>query len=197
MAFTTGKREYQQTSNDDCKTTKELKVNKISDETHEEKSSTLKDEVKEALKWAQEKENIPEFPTDSLVFDEMKTKADEGDVYAQLAIGNHYEDEGLEHIAMKYYEMASLQGHPLGFLGLAYVVFTVIDDEQLSFDTFMKAANMGVSEAQYRVGLYYLKGWLEENRYPPIQDEEMALIWLKKAAVNQNEYALEILKILE
>ena len=60
----------------------------------------------------------------------------------------------------------------------------------------MKAANMGVSEAQYRVGLYYLKGWMEENRYPPIRDDDMALIWIKKAAVNQNEYAIELLKRL-
>ena len=90
--------------------------------------------------------------------EEFKLKASEGDTDAQLFLADHYMEEENEEEACAFYKLAADQGHPLGLLGLAFNKDCDDRDDLESFQLFLKAANLGDPEAQYRVSLFFLQG---------------------------------------
>ena len=153
----------------------------------------LKRQKEQAAKWSRQIDSFPELTHNSFIFLEMKRKADEGDVDAQLTIANHYYDEddglnGFQDLSYHYYTLASEQGHPTGFYGLSLIMSSSpMENELLAFETMMKAANMGLPDAQFRVGVFYLGS--QNNANYPQRDTKLAFYWVEKSAFNDFEAA--------
>ena len=117
---------------------------------------------------------------------QMKLKALEGDVDAQLFMGDHYKEEENNKESYVFYNLAANQGHPFGIYGLAIQTYNTIGDEHESFRLFMKAANLGVPEAQVQISLYFLRGDAELNLAVNLQE---GFTWMEKAAYIENKVA--------
>ena len=121
----------------------------------------------------------------SLSFDQLKVKANEGDVLAQYYLAleylkdNNAFKDSVE--AVKWLKKAAEKGHPgaQNVLGLAYERGWggLKKDDKEALKLYQKAANQNHAGGQYSLGLFYYKGLggLEKN-------EEEAYKLFKKAA---------------
>jgi TPR repeat protein len=108
---------------------------------------------------------------------EFRQKASEGDVNAQLFLADHYKEKENEEKATSFYKLAADQGNRLGILGLAYQT----DDDVDSYKLILKAALLGLPEAQFQISLRFLQG-AEDINIP--KNLEEGFLWMEKAANN-------------
>ena len=118
-------------------------------------------------------------------FNEFRPLAEQGDLKAQFALGNMY-DNGWgvtqnHKAAVKWYRKAAEQGSPAGqfYLGAKYANGTgVLKDYKEAFKWYQKSAKQGLAEAEFRLGLSYILG------VGVLKDLSKAKYWIKKAYEN-------------
>ncbi len=116
----------------------------------------------------------------------LKKSAQQGHEQAQAMLGKIYADRGNGAEAVKFYHMASEQGHIDATINLAMMYGSgdvVTKDSEKAHILFLKAANQGDPFAQYIVGLNYFHGeGSEENTGEAIK-------WFSKAAEQGEPHA--------
>jgi localization factor PodJL len=92
-------------------------------------------------------------------------------------LGAHFNE--LENVkqAAKFYKLAADQGNPFGIMGLAYNT----DDDLESFQLFMKAAIFGDCDAQFRIGVEFLRGAAHIDLPKNLEE---GFSWIEKSANN-------------
>jgi len=93
-----------------------------------------------ALQWEKQNDDIPDFEPGSIPFHMWKSKADGGDVDSQIVMGDHYLCEGDMDFAKHYFQLASDQGHPLGYFGVTKAMKCEDADLTLAFKSCIIAA---------------------------------------------------------
>jgi TPR repeat protein len=119
--------------------------------------------------------------------DELRNKAEKGDIDAQINLGRLYvRGEGVpkdEAEAVKWFRKAAYQGNDRGelFLGIMYYNgLGVPKDEAEAVKWYRKAAEQGNADAQYTLGFVYSQG------QGVAKDETESLKWHLKAAEQGN-----------
>jgi len=95
--------------------------------------------------------------------------------------------------AYRYYKAAADKGHKLAMNNLAgcYATGSGVDqDLRKAFELCLLAAELGDDDSQAKIGLHYLKG----DGVP--QNYEIGVLWLKKAAAQGYEPAINMLNTL-
>jgi len=101
-------------------------------------------------------------------FNDWKTKAEQGDLRAQVRLGFCYKNgnygQGVTKNpveAVKWFRKAAEQGEPEGQSALAYCYYEgsgVIKDQAEAVKWYLKSAEQGSSHAQIKLGYCYYKG---------------------------------------
>ena len=87
---------------------------------------------------------------------------------AQCTLGSHYESIGQHKLAFEYYEKSASNGYHRGLVSLGWAyqkgIGTDKDDAE-AFRCFVLAAQLGSSDAQWRVGKMYRDGTVVKQNY--------------------------------
>lgn len=142
---------------------------------------------------------------DSRSFQYLKEAAEYGHAEAQALLGRcYYYGEGCRQDyseAVKWYDMAEQRGSALAYngIGLCYekgykklTAGSTATPGQAAFMYYKKAADKGLSEGMANVGRCFLDS-IGVTNISPLE----AGRWLRKAALQGNEYALERIKGIE
>ncbi len=123
------------------------------------------------------------------LFEEQLDKAEDGDADAQYEVGIMYlKGQGVEEDraqAVRWLGSASLAGNEQAAAKLRRM-----DDQRDKFNALEERARAGDVEAQYEMGMMYLKGRGVEK------EQERARVWLGKAAKQGYEKAITRMGIL-
>jgi TPR repeat protein len=123
------------------------------------------------------------------LFEEQLDKAEDGDADAQYEVGIMYlKGQGVEEDraqAVRWLESASVAGNEQAAAKLRRM-----DDQRDKFTALEQQARAGDVEAQYEIGMMYLKGRGVEK------EQEQAYVWLGKAAKQGYEKAITRMGIL-
>lgn len=121
-----------------------------------------------------------------------------GDAYSQHVLGFYYEDGiGVEEdydMAISWYLKSAEQGysHAQYLLGFIYINKDKGHyNPTEAFNVFKKAAEQDSPVGQYMLSYCYLEG------IGVSKNSSQGLVWLRKAADNGNETAIEVLKVLK
>jgi TPR repeat protein len=124
--------------------------------------------------------------------------ADKGKAWAQAMLGNRYRlGTGVEQSyeqAIEYYTLAIQQDDPNAMFGLARMYEQGeggIKSIEQAIELYTQAANLGHVSAQYNLGCMYVNGEGVDQSF------ELAREWLIKAAVQDDEQALQNLQQLD
>jgi len=119
----------------------------------------------------------------SMIFNDIKSLAESGDILAQVIIGYMYEDgSGVEQDyaeAVKWYRKAAKQKNANAQCSLSYMYaygYGVAQDYAEAFKWFRKAAEQGDAIGQSNLGYMY------DNGHGIEQDKAKAVEWYRKAA---------------
>ena len=130
------------------------------------------------------------------IVNEIKIRADNGNVVSQTNLGKLYE-EGLGvncdyAVSIKWYRKASEQGYARAQTNLGVMYANgrgVAKDEVLAVEWYRKAAEQGYADAQYNLGVMYANGC------DVGKDEALAVEWYRKAAEQGYADALSRLEL--
>lgn len=138
----------------------------------------------------------PETKTPKTKIEQLREKAEKGDVNAQVDLGWAYE-KGINvkqdyKEALKWYHKAADQSNlwAINQIGLCHSRGNgVVASKPEAFEWYMKAAKQGYSWAQYNVGVYYERG------YAVKRDPSKAVEWYQKASDQENADAINNLGV--
>lgn len=132
----------------------------------------------------------------SVIFDDIKKKADGDDPYAQRAMGSCYFYTDLTNVSsetgVKWYILAAKQGHARAQMSLALRYLQghhVGKNVSEGMDWLKMASDLGLPEAQHALSMYYLSG---ENIQKNLQKSFDLLLSSAKGGDTQSQLGLAI-----
>lgn len=95
--------------------------------------------------------------------------AEQGHAEAQNSLGSIFEAEGNYTEAASWYYQAMQQGHPLAINSIAHYYLQgmgVPQDKNKGIELYIKAANLGMPQAMYNLGVIHIVGEIVEKDVP-------------------------------
>jgi len=95
--------------------------------------------------------------------------AEQGHAEAQNSLGSIFEAEGNYTEAASWYYQATQQNHPLAINSIAHYYLQgmgVPQDKNKGIELYIKAANLGMPQAMYNLGVIYIVGEIVEKDVP-------------------------------
>lgn len=115
--------------------------------------------------------------------EEFKNKAEKGDIYSQIKLGDYFTNKGKPDLAINWYLRAAINGAAIAQYQLALFYHEgkgTEKDESLAFTWGLKAAKQGLPFAQYFIASFYQNGIGVDKNLPE------AITWWKRCAEQEN-----------